>query len=133
MQPGLTTTVTTVDDQRWLGSKHGTDTAFSVTLDLAQFAGLYPDGYIPSGVLLGRLTATQLVAPYDPHTPAADGSQVFLGILLEALGVRAGAGNPVGACFWHGRVLRANLPIAEGSPGGIVAATPPTGTLIRWD
>ncbi len=56
----------TVEDQSWLGSAHGTDATESITLDLALFVAAthYPNGYVPSGLCLGKVTATGLYGPY---------------------------------------------------------------------
>ncbi|MFI2664873.1 hypothetical protein [Micromonospora carbonacea] len=58
-----------VDKRAWLLSPHGTDpgTTPSITLDISAFtpAVHYPNGYIPSGTPLGRITATGLYGPYS--------------------------------------------------------------------
>lgn len=56
----------TVEDQSWLGSAHGTDSTETITLDLSLFtAGThYPNGYIPSGMCLGKRTSNGLYGPY---------------------------------------------------------------------
>lgn len=58
-----------VDKRAWLLSPHGTDpgTTPSITLDVSAFASgvHYPNGYIPSGTPLGRITATGLYGPYS--------------------------------------------------------------------
>lgn len=51
-------------DQSWLGSAHGTETCETVTLDADKFLGTFPDGIVPSGVVLGKITATGLYGPY---------------------------------------------------------------------
>lgn len=58
------------EDQSWLASAHGTSSARPVTLDVTKFdpSTHYPNGYLPSGILLAELTATGLFAPYDPTT-----------------------------------------------------------------
>jgi hypothetical protein len=57
-----------VDDRSWLLSQHGTDpgTTPSITLDVSAFtAGThYPNGYIPSGTNLAKITANGLYGPY---------------------------------------------------------------------
>jgi hypothetical protein len=53
-----------VDDQSWLGSSHGTDTAESVMLDGATCLARFPDGVVPSGTCLGKITATGKYGPY---------------------------------------------------------------------
>lgn len=58
-----------VDRRAWLLSPHGTGPGetLSITLDVSAFtAGThYPDGYIPSGTPLGKITATGLYGPYS--------------------------------------------------------------------
>lgn len=54
------------DDQSWLGSAHGTDAARTITLDTSAFTANthYPNGFFPSGLALGRITATGKYGPY---------------------------------------------------------------------
>jgi len=54
-----------VDNFDWLAIRKGIDTCRPGTLDLSLFsAGHYVDGFIPSGTLLGKVTATGLLGPY---------------------------------------------------------------------
>lgn len=99
-------------NQSWLGSAHGTSNARPCTLDVSAFtAGThYPAGYFPSGLALGKITATGLYGPYDDSK--SDGTQTLVGFLLDD--VKASAVNTIdvqGALFEHGRVIVANLPI----------------------
>lgn len=99
------------DDQSWLASAHGTDTARPLTLDTSAFvAGThYPNGYFPSGLPLGRITATGLYGPYD--NTAADGREVLAGFLFTAVAAPSvNTVDPQGALFWHGAVVEAKLP-----------------------
>jgi hypothetical protein len=54
------------ENRQWLGSAHGTEATRTITLDVSAFTEgtHYPDGYIPSGTLLARITATGLYGPY---------------------------------------------------------------------
>lgn len=65
---GVETKNQPVDDRSWDLSPHGSEpgTTPSITLDVSAFtAGThYPDGYFPSGLPLGRITATGLYGPY---------------------------------------------------------------------
>lgn len=58
------------DDQSWLGSEHGTDMGRSITLDTSAFTSgtHYPNGYFPSGLALGKITATGKYGPYAGKT-----------------------------------------------------------------
>jgi hypothetical protein len=62
------TTSYQVEKRSWLLSQHGTDpgTTPSITLDVSAFtAGVhYPNGYIPSGTALAKITASGLYGPY---------------------------------------------------------------------
>ncbi|MEV0759531.1 head decoration protein [Nocardia sp. NPDC050435] len=56
----------------------------SVTLDMSKFtpATHYPKGYLPSGIVLGKITASGLYGPYD--NTATDGREVAAGFLWDA-------------------------------------------------
>ena len=58
------------DDQSWLGSAHGTDTARSITLDTSAFTANthYPNGFLPSGLPLAKITASGKYGPYAGQT-----------------------------------------------------------------
>jgi hypothetical protein len=64
----VSTSAYQVEKRSWLLSQHGTDpgTTPSITLDVSAFtAGVhYPNGYIPSGTNLAKITATGLYGPY---------------------------------------------------------------------
>jgi hypothetical protein len=108
----------TGDDQSWLAANHGTDFARSITLDSSAFTPNThaPNGFYPSGLALGKITATGL---YGPYTPAAsDGTDVLAGFLLTPTKAAAVNTTDVGAAlFEHGRVVEANLPIAIDANG----------------
>lgn len=80
--PRLKTDTIGTGDQSWLASDHGILNARSGTLDVSAFTKNthYPNGYFPSGLPLGRITATKLLAPLN--TGASDGSEVLAGYLL---------------------------------------------------
>jgi hypothetical protein len=59
-------TFSPAEDQSWLGSKHGVENATPITLDADKFLTTFPTGIVPSGVALGKITATGLYAPYTP-------------------------------------------------------------------
>jgi hypothetical protein len=58
------------DDQSWLGSAHGTNSARTITLDTSTFTEgtHYPDGYFKSGIPLGKITASGKYGPYAGRT-----------------------------------------------------------------
>lgn len=106
------------DDQSWLASAHGTDTARSITLDTSAFTSgtHYPNGYFPSGLALGKITATGKYGPYS--NAASDGTEVLAGFLMTAIDAPSvNTIDPQGALLWHGAVIEAKLPIAVDSAG----------------
>lgn len=103
-----------VEDRSWLGSAHGTTATRTITLDVSAFTANthYPKGFIASGTLLGRITATGLYGPYS--AAAGDGRQNAAGHLFNSTPVRAG-GPDVGApLLEHGVVNVSNLPANSG-------------------
>ena len=103
-----------VENRSWLGSAHGTDATRTITLDVSAFteATHYPNGYIPSGVVLGRITATGLYGPYD--NAAADGRTVAAGFLFNSTQVESGGADVGAPMLEHGMVVQANLPTGHG-------------------
>jgi hypothetical protein len=109
-----------VDHKDWLGSAHGTNATRSVTLDTT----LFPDAtwaldgdrrHIPSGIMLGRVTATGMYGPYSDI--AVDGRQTLAGVLFDGVRAKSStvAGARVGAAMLeHGVVVEARLPANHG-------------------
>lgn len=109
------------DDKTWAASIHGFDTARSGTLDITSFDETthYPNGYIPSGTVLGYNEA-------EDTWVAVDGTVVatFDGILFEAVNVRPGQEIAAIAILDHGivhgeRLRGATLPV-EPSAGSAI-------------
>ncbi|MFJ5103172.1 head decoration protein [Streptomyces sp. NPDC088554] len=120
MDLSLKTESFTQDRRDWLGSAHGTDAPVSATLDVSKFtAGThYPDGYIKSGVPLGKITATGLYGPYDDA--ASDGRQALVGFLFTAQDVnarRVASTKVVGSMLVHCFIREAKLPISVDAAG----------------
>jgi hypothetical protein len=71
--PRLKTDTVGTGDQSWLGSLHAVREARSGTLDVSGFvkATHYPNGYFPSGLPLGQITATKLYVPLNTGAPTA--------------------------------------------------------------
>lgn len=121
-----------VEDRSWLVGTHGVDVTPGITLDISAFtqATHFPNGYIPSGTLLGKITASGLYGPYDDG--AVDGTQTCAGLLFSS--VRAVNANGVvltkvgGARFIHGAVNEAKLPANSGVDANGKADLP----LIVW-
>lgn len=106
------------DDQSWLGSAHGTDAARSITLDVSTFtAGThYPDGFLKSGLPLGKITASDKYGLYADG--ASDGREVLAGFLFTGIKAPASTATPVsGALLLHCFVVEAKLPVAVNANG----------------
>jgi hypothetical protein len=103
-------------NQKWLGSDHGTNNADTITLDFSLFtAGTqFPNGYIPSGMSLGKVTATGVYGPYSDA--AVDGRTTLVGHLYQDVKVNTDnvAGKGLGALLRHCHVILANLPANHG-------------------
>ena len=56
----------TVEDRSWLASRDGTAFTQTITLSVAAFTSgtHYPNGFIPSGTVLAKITASGLYGPY---------------------------------------------------------------------
>ncbi|MFJ9694951.1 head decoration protein [Kitasatospora sp. NPDC101183] len=109
------------DRRDWLGSEHGTDAPRSVSLDVSKFtAGThYPDGYLKSGIPLGKITASGLYGPYDDA--ATDGRQTCVGLLFTGVGVvdqRGRVSSTVsGSMLLHGFIRLNKLPVPLDAAG----------------
>ncbi|MGK9270489.1 head decoration protein [Williamsia muralis] len=110
-----------VENRSWLIGTHGVDLTPSVTLDITKFtkATHYPNGYVPSGTRLGKVTATGLYGPYD--NAATDGRETAAGLLFSSVrAIDTSTGNALakvaGAIFVHGLVATAKLPGAVDAP-----------------
>lgn len=107
------------EDQRWIGpgGLSAIQDARSITLNLALFdlVTAFPNRYLPSGIVLGKVTATGLYGPYSDA--AGDGRTVAMGLLLVSESVDVGAavtGNHPAALYWRGEVIQSFLPTGHG-------------------
>lgn len=107
------------ENHTWLGKAEGFDEMDSITLDPALFdlETDFPDGFIPSGVVLGKVTATGKYGPYDDTAdgdPLPAGLEVARGHLGTTVVMDATSVNVSAALFTHGQVVEANLPTGHG-------------------
>lgn len=105
------------DDQRWIGP--GGISALvdnrTVTLQRSLFdlVTAFPHGFIPSGIVLGKVTATGLWGPYSDA--AVDGRTLAVGFLAVGVATPLGStGNIAAALYWHGEVVESMLPTGHG-------------------
>jgi hypothetical protein len=84
---GLISTTFNADQRTWLLDDHGTEVAPGVPVDLTLFnaAQHYPNGFIPSGTVLGKVTASGKYGPY--LATAGDGRQTAVGITFNPIPV----------------------------------------------
>ena len=121
MDLSLKTESFTQDRRDWLGSAHGTDAPISVTLDVSTFTQgtHYPDGYIKSGIPLGKITASGKYGPYDDTK--TDGRQTCVGFLFTAQDVVTPRGvvasSVVGSALVHCFIKESKLPVTIDAAG----------------
>lgn len=126
MDIGVQSTQYQVEDRSWLLSQLGTTPGENptVVLDISKFTAAthFPDGFIKSGCVLGKVTATGLYGPYDDT--AVDGRETAVELLFSAVRVTRQDGTNAtkvgGAGVHRGEVDPAKLPYS-GDPGGIDA------------
>lgn len=109
-----------VDDQSWLASRHGLDSARSITLDASAFTKgtHYPDGFLKSGIPLARRAADGLHVPYN--TSGSGGAEVLDGHLRSRVGVPATVDSDTrigAALLWTGVVDVRFLPAPVDADG----------------
>lgn len=130
---GIVTTTHQAENRSWLLGPHGTEpgTTPSITLDLSLFtkATHFPNDFIPSGIILGKVTATGLFGPYDGA--ALDGRETAKCILFGSLGVKTGATRVGAAGVIHGFVNPDKLPLQAGT-GSLDAAARTELSLIHF-
>lgn len=103
------------DDQTWIApGLLGVDQAVSITLDVSKFDAddHYPNGFLPSGLCIAKVTATGKYGIYD--NALSTGQEVAVGFLLEPKRVRTGVTAIGAALLWFGHVIEANLPANHG-------------------
>lgn len=105
------------ENRSWLLGPDGTRPGDnpSITLDVSTFtAGThYPNGFIPSGIVLGKITATGKYGPYNPAL--TNGQETAAELLFGSLSVPTGTTVLGGAGVHKGEVNPAKLPIASGA------------------
>lgn len=107
-----------VDDQSWLGSRHGVGEAESITLDTSTFTAAthYPDGFFVSGLPLQR-NATS--GKYEPWATGAN----LAGFLFGGVPAPDDTGiDVVAAMLDHCKVVTSRLPVSVDAAGQTSAA-----------
>lgn len=123
------------EDRSWLGARKGTDTCRSITLNPVLFiaAHVADKGALPSGTVLGKVTATGLYGPYDAD--AVNGLETAAGLLFSTTVIDLDTDAPVGAALlWEGIVKQSKLPAFAGTTDGEIDAAARTDLpTIRWE
>jgi hypothetical protein len=109
----------TNDDKSWIRRREGFDDMMTITLDLSTFvlATHYPGGFIPSGIALGKTTATGLYGPYDNTVGGGTADRgIFRGFLFGPIDMTTVPANnrAVSALFWRGTIKESRLPANHG-------------------
>ncbi len=96
-------------DQSWLDSSHGIRNSRTEVLDISTFTANthYPNGYIPSGTPLAKVSG--LMVPYTSAEGTTTGAGVLWGHLLTDQKVVGTVDFPV-PVLKHGRVKAAKVP-----------------------
>ena len=124
MDHGKVVTDTLLTDSReWLAGPTGAQPGENPTivLDYSLFpAGLRTNGYVPSGCVLGKVTATGFYGPYD--STASDGRQTAAGLLFQAEVIKDTTHKGSNALYARGVVYTNKLPFSTGAGGATAAA-----------
>lgn len=129
----MQTTTYQVGNKQWLLQEP--DVKPNVTLDISKFtAGThYPNGFVPSGTAIGKVTSTGLYGPYD--AAASDGRQNAYGLTyadVRAIRQNGTTASKVGtgAVVNDAIVSLSKLPFPTGSgTTGSLDGTSNTGTV----
>ena len=95
-------------DQRWLGSREGTDTGRTVTLDHNSWQGKVTNGRLKGGEAIAYNTSTNKWVPYA--SGGANGTNQIRGFLLNDVPFRVGSGDKVAPMLDRGRIILKYLP-----------------------
>jgi hypothetical protein len=106
-------------DKSWIRVRDGLDRMLPITLDISSFnAEHVANGYLPSGIALGKITASGKYGPYSPAL--SNGLETMVGHLFEEVKVTALTDADCGAAlFWNGVVVESKLPAFTGTGDGL--------------
>jgi len=118
-------------DQSWLGSSHGIHECRTETVNVSAFtAGThYPNGYIPSGTPVAKVSG--LLVPYTSAEATTTGAGVLAGHLFTDQPV-VGTANFAAPLLDHGRVKSAKVPTGSDAFTAPVAAAKRVTTTINY-
>ncbi len=118
-------------DQSWLASSHGIRNCRTEMLNLSAFTANthYPNGYIPSGTPMAKVSG--LLVPYTSAEGTTTGAGVLAGHLFTDQPV-VGANNFAVPLLDHGRVKTAKVPQGTDAFTAPVAAAKRANTTINY-
>ncbi|MBG6083245.1 hypothetical protein [Zhihengliuella flava] len=107
--PRLTTETYGGGDYSWVGAAHALRNARTEMIDVSAFTESthYPDGYIPSGTPVAKVSG--VLVPYDSAEATVTGAGILAGFVLTDTPV-SGTTDVPAALYDHGRVVTANVP-----------------------
>lgn len=97
-------------DQRWLGSREGTDTQRTVTLDETAWTSKVVNGRIKGGEAIAFNTSTKKWVPYA--SGGSNGTSSLRGFLGQDIPFRLGSGDATAAMLTRGVIILKYLPSA---------------------
>lgn len=106
-------------DQRWLGSREGTDTARTVTLDHDSWQAKAVNGRLQGGEAIAQNSTNGKWVPYA--SGGANGTNKVAGFLLNDVPFRVGSGDAVVPMLDRGRIIVRYLPSAVASTATLAA------------
>lgn len=118
--PRMKTETFGTGDQSWLGSAHGIGNCKTRQLNVAAFAGLFPNGYIPSGTPVALVAG--LLVPYDSTEATTTNAGVLDGHLFTDQSCATGMSNFAVPVLDHGRVRTSKVPAGANAFTAPVAA-----------
>ena len=129
--PRLVTETFGAGDQSWLRSSHGLHNAKTEMVDVSAFtAGThYPNGYIPSGTPVAKVSG--LMVPYTSAEGTTTGAGILWGHLLTNQAV-VGTNDFAAPVLRHGEVVAAKVPQGTDAFTAPVAAAKRAATTINY-
>lgn len=92
------------EDQSWLASAHGTDSARSITIDYGELDSAVVGGRLASGTPLANMSGGK----FGLYNPSNGARNVLAGFLFTTVSV--GSGDVQAALLDHGKVWAGKLP-----------------------
>lgn len=106
-------------DQRWLGSREGTDTARTVTLDHDAWEPKVVNGRLQGGEAVALNSSTNKYVPYA--SGGSNNTNKVVGFILNDVPFRIGSGDSVAPLLDRGRIIVKYLPSAVAASATLAA------------